>query len=741
MATLYTRIRAARLSLACAGLLILTALASPSALCANKEEESFTLSGDPLRWYPDQRLSAQHVEFKFRDYTITSDAMDADMKADTATFSGKVILATKAATVTGDSLIFNMKTKEWALKGAKSKVDPSVMQGGTTGPAFLQGASISGKKDEIRLDSGTVTTCDQEKPHYDLEAKDVEIYPGNKIVAHKVSVFALGRKLYTLPLLVVPIKGMTRNIVPEVGSTTEEGAYLKTSYAYMANANAQGFLKLDLMQKRGVGTGIDQMYRSGAGNGLASIYFLADRQNGGYDISGRLQHQQKIGSVNLNFTSNYQSNSYLYYPDTTTRNWQLALSNGNNRSTTDLTVRSDSTSGYGSYANTTASFRRMQQFNPNLTGMLSLDMRSYDSSYMASPEKELQSNFELRSRQKSYDLSLVASKWSSLSSGSELSTFHSGVDKMPEITLDTDSYRAGTKWLLGIPSRVTLTAGGYQEFPSAVSSGRFLASWDTLARPLELGNAHELDFRAGISQAYYTSGTAQYVLRTSDVLTSRFGDFFKTRMTYDYQRSEGFSPFLFDYTGETNAARFVADYQCQRKLRWSLSSGYNFNYDQDPWENITLRLASQPSPRFGFSVASAYNLNTPSNKWQSLIGGVQINLPKKVALDLGVTYDLNTGTLQLGRSRVDLHLGRLWRIEGITSWDGTTRNFDYRAIRITRDLHCCEASLTYVDEVGYRANRGITFNIRIKALPFLDRFGYGQYGQQVDTSMGQYYGN
>jgi len=134
-------------------------------------------------------------------------------------------------------------------------------------------------------------------------------------------------------------------------------------------------------------------------------------------------------------------------------------------------------------------------------------------------------------------------------------------------------------------------------------------------------------------------------------------------------------------------------------------------------------------------------LNAASNKWQSLIGQIQVNLPKKIVLDLGVTYDLNSGNLDLGRSRIDLHLGKLWRIEGITSYDGTTKSFDYRAIRITRDLHCCEASITYVDEAGYQSERGISFNIRIKALPFIDRFGYGQYGQQVDTSMGQYYGN
>jgi hypothetical protein len=723
-------------------LLLLSCLLPSAAATKEKEEDSFTLSGDPVRWYPDEKVSAVNVQFKYKEYTITSDTMDLDLKTNIAVFKGRVLLTVHNSTVNGESLTLNLKTREWLLKAARTKVDPAMMQGGISGPVFLQGASISETNNEIKVNSGMLTTCDQANPHYKFEARDIEIYPGSRIVAHKVSVYVLGHKLYTLGLLVIPIKNLQRNILPEVGSTTEEGAYLKTSYAYMANKNAQGFLRLDFIQKRGIGTGIDQLYKSANVSGQASLYFLSDRQAGSNDITGRFQHQQKIGELNMNITANYQANNYLYYPDTTTRSFQLALSHNDSKSNSDLTFRNDSTSGTGSYDNFTTSLRRTQQFSPNLAGVLSLDMRSYNSDSLATPEKELQSNFELKLRQKTYDLSLTASKWTDLgSSTSSTNSFHSGVDRLPEVTFDTDSYKAGSQWFLGIPSKLTLTAGQYQEFPSGVKDGRVLAAWDSLGRPLELGDTNELDIKTGFSQAYYTSGMAQYVLRTDDVLTSKFGDYFKTRLTYDYQRAEGYSPFLFDYTGETDAMRFVGDYQFQRKLKWTLSTGYNFNYNQDPWENLTLRLSTQASPQFGFSVATAYDLNAASNKWQSLIGQIQVNLPKKIVLDLGVTYDLNSGNLDLGRSRIDLHLGKLWRIEGITSYDGTTKSFDYRAIRITRDLHCCEASITYVDEAGYQSERGISFNIRIKALPFIDRFGYGQYGQQVDTSMGQYYGN
>jgi hypothetical protein len=78
-------------------------------------------------------------------------------------------------------------------------------------------------------------------------------------------------------------------------------------------------------------------------------------------------------------------------------------------------------------------------------------------------------------------------------------------------------------------------------------------------------------------------------------------------------------------------------------------------------------------------------------------------------------------------------------VEGITSWNGITKKFDYKAFRLTRDMHCWEASLVYNDETGFRENKGISLEFRIKAFPTADRFGIGQYGQAVDTSMGEYY--
>lgn len=65
---------------------------------------------------------------------------------------------------------------------------------------------------------------------------------------------------------------------------------------------------------------------------------------------------------------------------------------------------------------------------------------------------------------------------------------------------------------------------------------------------------------------------------------------------------------------------------------------------------------------------------------------------------------------------------------------------DASSLQVIRDLHCLEAAITYIDNpFGFRSDRQIFFQLRIKALPSYQRFGAGQFGQAIDTSVGEVY--
>ncbi|MHB0912111.1 MAG: LptA/OstA family protein [Armatimonadota bacterium] len=693
--------------------------------------DKLDLSADTTRWYPDQKIEASgNVRATHKDYTVTADSVKADLETNLATFTGNVRLLFGEQVVTGEALTMDLKTREWSLSDAKAEIAPTAFQGRLSSPAFVHGEKLSGEGDDIKIDTGTFTTCDLEHPHYCIEADSLSIYPGSKVIARGVRFFGLDRKLFALGALVIPTRGLSRNFIPEIGQSTEEGSYLKTSYTYTASEKNQGLLKLDLMQKRGLGTGLEHAYKLSAGSGRANIYYLKDKEIGSGSLTGSLQHHQKLGALDVNATGSYRTRSYLYYPTTTSKNWQLALREGG----TLLSVQGDSTSGFGNNKNLNSTFRHVQQFGENLSATVSMDMRSNSSSYMPTADRELDSVIEVRRQAEKYDLSITASKRTDLDKGAYTGDdYYGGLDRLPEITLDTDTYRLGID---GLPLRLAVSAGKYLERPEGTEQNRLLLQMDMLGKTFEMGKS-DLSVNAGLRQAFYGKEMAQYVLQTSATLTTRPSDYLSTRLTYDYQRPDGYSPFLFDYTGRYNYTRASVDYQNDRKLRWTLSTGYDFESDGYNWQDLALRLTAHPNDRYGFAISTGYDLN--SSTWRTLTGQVQVQLPDRLSMDLGTRYDIESGRVSQARSRFKWQVNNKWKLEGITSWNGETRSFDYNAFRLTRDLHCMEASLTYTDDAGFRTNQGLSFEIRIKALPYVDRFGYNQYGQEIDTSMGEYY--
>ena len=150
-----------------------------------------------------------------------------------------------------------------------------------------------------------------------------------------------------------------------------------------------------------------------------------------------------------------------------------------------------------------------------------------------------------------------------------------------------------------------------------------------------------------------------------------------------------------------------------------------------------LRLSLQPSPSFLLYTATGYDVNR--SQWRTLINQVRIRASDRFKLDIGTRYDTIGKQLAEARLVLDTKLSRLWRLQANAGYNGFTNDFDYRSVMLTRDLHCWEASLIYINQGGFYQNEGFQFSLRIKAFPFFRDFGAGAFGQQLDTSVGQVY--
>jgi hypothetical protein len=699
------------------------------------------VGGDNVKWFPDDRVEAEgHVKAVFRRYTITSDKAEINLKTNVAVFTGTVRLTSAGENVTGENLTFNIKTHDWSVEKTSSIIQPSALQGQVTTPVFIKADSLTGSNSVFRIDNGSFTTCDKEHPDYSFRAKELEIYPGDKIVAHKVSVYARDSRLITLETIVVPINSAWNpSMIPQFGQSADEGTYLKLAYPYLANQEQTGFVKLDLMSAKGIGTGIDHAYKFDTGQGHLTLDYLNDNSLGLQGITGRLQHQEDFGTIKFNLTTDYLANNYLYYPGTTTENWQLGLTNMTAVSKTSLSYNLNTNSGSGAYSNSLTSFRQLQQLSPTMSANLSMDLRTNDAGLGFGVERDLDTTLDLNNRGDKYDVGMTISKSNNLEAPT-LGYFPTYLDRLPEIRVSTDTYRFAPDLFSGVGFKLGFSAGQYYEETAGlapVTGNRLLFTMDMMNKTFSLNDMNDLNVTAGYSQAYYAEDMEQYVARVGGILTSRWGSKLKNRLMYGYQDTEGFSPFRFDYTGKYHYIRTVLDYQDSKALRISFSGGYNLSQTSYNWQDLTLLMTARPSDWFTFSASTGFDPNQAV--WRNLLNRIQFGKPSGDYIDIGTRYDLTQGQLIQVNGKFGIGLLRNYRLETVAGWSAFSGGFTYRGVKLTRDLHCLEASVTYTNELGFRNDNTIMFDIKIKGLsPSANRFGIGQFGQAVDTTMGQF---
>lgn len=148
-------------------------------------------------------------------------------------------------------------------------------------PWFVTGTEIEQvSKGVTEIKDGHITTCDLEKPHYDIRAKRITILDGDKIIARNVRIVVLGKTIFWWPYLSIPLHE-TDNLpfVVNGGYHSRFGAYIETSKGFSVNKNIHGKLHLDWRSKRGVGGGVDFNYKfKRVGHGLIKTYLTKDRR-------------------------------------------------------------------------------------------------------------------------------------------------------------------------------------------------------------------------------------------------------------------------------------------------------------------------------------------------------------------------------------------------------------------------------------------------------------------------------
>ncbi|MCS7309993.1 MAG: hypothetical protein NZ741_07200 [Armatimonadetes bacterium] len=685
-------------------------------------------------------LRASDILARWREYTIRAESVEGNLDRGEYLFRGGVTLEGGGVDARGEMLRLDVRRRQWHLQGAGAELQPLFLRNQLQGALRLSGQQLEATPSEAHLHQGDLTTCLLERPHYHFSAESVDVLVDQRLVARRVKLHALGRSLFTLPTLVVPLdRRLSRGTMPQVGQSEEEGYYVKAALGYLLGDNA-GTARIDLMQKKGVGLGIDQQYLWRGAAGLLSLYYLNDRSRATRSITAQMRHEQQLLGFQVRLTGDLRSGSYLYYADTRSASWQVSASRAWSTGNLGLLSRlsQQSSAGY-STESANYSLRWSQRWGTGTSWSLSTDLsrfRSMSGGEVRSEQEQLTTQAQLSGSSRWFDWSVGWNRV--IPVGTQTGGFYyGGLEKTPDILLSTTDRR-----LFGreVGLQMQLGLGSFRELPQGKPIQRLLfeARWNP-ASPLS--ERTSLSYSALFRQVFTSDGTAQYILQGSAEWQERFGKGGRWYWSYRYLRPYGYTPLRAEYTGSTNFASAGLEWGVGSGLSVRAYTGYDLFARQRgsrPWQPLNLGIQWQPNPAWQLNVQSTLNLN--EGQWNYLRAQLRARTAP-FSMNLNGVYDPIRQRWANATLWLDTQVFRTpLRLRGVFAYNGYVRRFEGRQLLLTWDLHCWELDIGYIDNpLGFRADREVVFRLRVKAIPQVERFGVGQFGQSLESGAGLAY--
>lgn len=614
------------------------------------------------------------VVVTYQDIVISADRLRADLGTNDVHAEGRVRLDVGRQSIRGDTLEYNLVTRRGRMaRAAAAYSGPMVL-----GTVFIRAETMEGALDSLfsaRVSS--CTTCEGPNPVVLLTAGELTVYLNDKIVGRRVAVWIAGRKVFTWPSFVIFIREQRASrLLPVVGYSETEGYFLKTFYSYALNQDHYGYLRLDLMDRLGVGYGVEHAYRLRHGSGVAFIYRLENKQSGGADSRLVLSHQQQVGEVTARLFTDYLTATMPGAPVDL-----FAVVDAYHRGPRSHSMLYQSYSGrdWPGFWSRTYSGRAVHSLR--LSDALSAELVA-DFSRAASPagtDDELFPRLALRYRGTGYSASLIAEGRVDLDGNAFPGDLRYTTERLPELTVVGDPrLLPGTRLVYQLQAGL----GRFREtLPLGAADALRTDAAVTVGGPLFVSDRGYLNLRAQVRGSYYSSGDARAFISGRLDYTHQINASLTGQLGLTYQDQAGQSPFAFDrLSGRMAQADATLTYRQPDLIATATTS----------FDGIAGRLAPivaqvQYAPRPGWTAAAA------------------------------AAYDPSLGGLSRAELAFDLKLNPRWQAGYYGFYDGTIGRFYHDRLTITRIWDDCLATA-----ITYRGVAGeIWFETWLTALPWV----------------------
>ncbi|MCX5668074.1 MAG: hypothetical protein NTY34_07200 [Candidatus Omnitrophica bacterium] len=259
------------LIIAC-GLILLSASAYTAFAEEMKPKAPIVVNGDKVEYFHEEKkvIGTGNISIDYEDVKLTCKQVTVYLDTREAIAEGDVKIAQKDMYLTGDRINYNFDKRT-----------------GRAIDAYVNYVPFYGKSKDVRkvsenqtnIERGYITTCDLEKPHYRVQAKQVRIYTDDKVIARHILLFVGNIPIMYLPYYVQPLKDRSTGITTMAGHDSDWGYYALNSLKFDYGEMFKGRWRLDYRTKNGLAFGVDDNYKlPGMGDGAVRFYY-ADEDN------------------------------------------------------------------------------------------------------------------------------------------------------------------------------------------------------------------------------------------------------------------------------------------------------------------------------------------------------------------------------------------------------------------------------------------------------------------------------
>jgi hypothetical protein len=208
------------------------------------------------------------VKMKYREIELYCQEADYDVKTNVAHVKGDVKIIRGDTTLYGEDVVYDFNTHNAHINDIRVEDYP------------IYGEAKSAEKEgqeKYRMRDSYVTTCDLKEPHYRLVAKQITVYPGEKVVAKNMTLMVGKVPVFYIPFFSQSLKEKSFPVELIPGKNSEWGYYVLTRWRYNLSESQQGKVVLDWYEKRGQGLGvIHQMESKNFGKALVRYHRVED---------------------------------------------------------------------------------------------------------------------------------------------------------------------------------------------------------------------------------------------------------------------------------------------------------------------------------------------------------------------------------------------------------------------------------------------------------------------------------